>query len=115
MTEVVITIASEAVVEKGAGVRFDLPALGPHTTGFVIRSHGQAYAYVNRCAHVPVELDWTPGQFFNVTQEWLICATHGALYAPDSGDCVMGPCKGRQLTRLALAERDGLIMIYPDR
>lgn len=115
MTEAVITITSADVVEKGAGIRFDLPALGPHATGFVIRSHGQAYAYVNRCAHVPVELDWEHGKFFNVTNEWLICATHGAMYAPNSGECVMGPCKGKQLTPIALTEADGIISIYPQK
>lgn len=115
MTEMVITIASQDVAEKGDGVRFDLPTRGLHATGFVIRSDGQAFAYVNRCAHVPVELDWQQGKFFNVTNEWLICATHGAMYAPNTGECVTGPCKGKQLTPLALTEANGIISIYPEK
>lgn len=115
MSDDTIQIASAAVPEKGDGVRFDLPALGPHATGFVIRSNGVAYAYVNRCAHVPVELDWEHGKFFNLTQEWLICATHGAMYAPHTGYCVMGPCKGRQLTPIPLREQHGVIEIYPEQ
>lgn len=106
-----IAIPSCDVREKEEGVRFDLPMLGAHVTGFVIRSHGHAYAYVNQCAHVPVELDWEHGKFFNVTQEWLICATHGAMYAPHTGYCVMGPCKGKQLKPIPLQELEGMIYI----
>lgn len=115
MTDNVIEVSSASVLEKGDGVRFDLPMLGAHATGFVVRHQGSAYAYVNRCKHVPVELDWEHGKFFNVTQEWLICATHGAMYAPHTGYCVMGPCKGRQLTPIPLQEIDGVIRIFADR
>ena len=30
--------------------------------------------------------------------------THGALYAPDSGACRGGPCRGAGLTRLPVFE-----------
>jgi nitrite reductase/ring-hydroxylating ferredoxin subunit len=30
----------------------------------------------------------------------LICATHGAVYRPDDGVCVAGPCVGASLTLL---------------
>lgn len=111
MTAHSVRLASDQIQEKGDGVRFDLPQLGPHTTGFAIRFDGQVYAYVNRCAHVPVELDWEHGKFFNVSQQWIICATHGAMYAPDSGQCVMGPCKHKALTPLNAREADGWVEI----
>ena len=113
MSQTVIRFPSDVVTEAGDGQRFDLPALGPHATGFVVRFHGQAYAYVNRCAHVPVELDWEHGKFFDVTAEWLICATHGAMYAPQTGHCVMGPCQGKRLTPIPLTESAGVIEIFP--
>ncbi len=106
-----IRFASTQLVEKGDGVRFPIPQLGLHATGFAIRYDGQVYAYVNRCAHVPVELDWEHGKFFNVTQEWIICATHGAMYAPQTGQCVMGPCKHQALTALAVTELGGWVEI----
>lgn len=106
---------SSALVEKGEGLRFSIPTLGPHATGFVIRFEGKAYAYVNRCAHVPVELDWTHGQFFDSSQTLLICATHGAMYAPQSGHCVLGPCRGKQLTALPVTEQNGRVCIHLDR
>lgn len=99
------------LLEQSRGVRFALPEYGERVTGFVVRYNGRPYAYVNRCAHVPVELDWAEGEFFDLTGHYLICATHGARYVPSSGHCVMGPCKGQSLQRLEVTERDGNIYL----
>ncbi len=65
---------------------------------FVILFDGGIYAYLNRCDHIPMEMDWNPGQFFDDDQQHIICSTHNALYLPDSGQCVLGPCpKGSKL------------------
>ena len=111
MTAADLTFNSEELQEKGDGLRFAIPALGQHATGFIVRFEGKPYAYVNRCAHVPVELDWEHGKFFNLTQEWLICATHGAMYAPQTGHCVVGPCQGRSLSPIPVSEEAGLITV----
>jgi nitrite reductase/ring-hydroxylating ferredoxin subunit len=100
--------------ERQQGIRFTLPELGEHVTGFVVRFNGQVQAYVNRCAHVPVELDWNEGDFFNITKDYLICATHGAHYHPETGYCVMGPCKGDALQKIAVIECDDKVMIQLD-
>ncbi|CAG0965361.1 toluene monooxygenase system ferredoxin subunit [Methylophilaceae bacterium] len=105
---------SEDLQERGPGVRFDLPELGERVTGFAVRYNGLPRAYVNRCAHVPVELDWNEGDFFNVARDYLICATHGAHYQPETGYCVMGPCKGKGLVKIAVFECDNEIMIQLD-
>lgn len=102
---------SASLVERTSGVRFDLPELGRYVTGFVVRFDGKAYAYVNQCAHMPVELDWNQGDFFDLSRNYLICATHGAHYLPDNGYCVMGPCKGRNLQPIPAHERDNKIYI----
>jgi nitrite reductase/ring-hydroxylating ferredoxin subunit len=112
MTDLVAEFNSEALQDRGPGLRFDLPQMGKHATGFVVRFDGKAYAYVNQCAHVPVELDWDHGNFFNINQDYLICATHGAHYKPDSGYCVMGPCKGKRLQVLQVEEHENQIRIY---
>lgn len=103
--------ASASVVEQGAGFKFPLPEYDERTTGFVVRYQGQVFAYVNRCAHVPVELDWNDGDFFDLTRHYLICATHGAHYLPNDGHCVMGPCKGKKLEALKVVERDEQIFL----
>jgi nitrite reductase/ring-hydroxylating ferredoxin subunit len=100
---------SEEVVERGEGVRFTVPALGGSASAFVIRYQQRVYAYLNRCSHVPTELDWQPGQFFDGDGIYLICAVHGALFSPDSGACRYGRCAGRGLHPLQVIERDGAI------
>lgn len=107
----VVVFKSADVQEQGKGLRFALPALGEFANGFVVRYHGQAYAYVNQCAHLAVELDWNEGEFFTAEKDHLVCATHGAHYRPDNGYCVMGPCKGKRLRTIPLTEEEQEIII----
>lgn len=106
-----VVCASDDVVERERGFRFALPELGERATGFIVRFNGMVYAYLNQCAHVPVELDWNEGDFFDFSKSYLICATHGAHYWPETGLCVMGPCKGRSLHQIQVFERDNKILI----
>jgi len=105
---------SSALEEGGKGVRFTVTTAEGETPAFAVRFSGKAYAYINRCAHVPVELDWMDGAFFDYSKLYLICATHGATYLPENGVCVMGPCKGKRLTPLAIEERDGRVLLVKD-
>ena len=92
-------------------MRFTLDRDGVSEPGFALRFRGQVHAYLNRCAHLPVELDWQPGQFFDHSGLYLICATHGALYAPDSGRCMGGRCAGKGLTAVGVIEHDGQVLL----
>ncbi|MBL8481498.1 MAG: Rieske 2Fe-2S domain-containing protein [Rhodocyclaceae bacterium] len=102
---------SGELAEGGAGVRFELQRYGRAMQAFVVRYCGVARAYLNECAHVPIELDWMPGQFFDDSGLYLICATHGAIYDPASGRCLGGPCNGRGLLPVQVEERDGGIYL----
>ena len=110
----VLICDSEALRDGGAGVRFPVSVFGEAATGFVVRFRGTAYAYLNRCAHVPIELDWVEGQFFESGGEYLMCATHGAVYRPESGMCAGGPCRGARLRPIAVHEVDGKVYWQPD-
>ncbi len=103
--------ASADLVERGPGFRFKVRRAGELAPAFVIRYEGRPQAFLNRCAHVSVELDWENGQFFDSSRLYLICSTHGAMYEPDSGYCVAGPCKGASLTAIAVEERDGAVFL----
>jgi nitrite reductase/ring-hydroxylating ferredoxin subunit len=113
-TEKVLICDAAAVEEGGKGVRFPLTAGGEDGTGFVVRYNGTAYAYLNRCAHVPIELDWAEGEFFESSGLYLMCSTHGAIYAPESGRCEGGPCRGGRLRAIAVDETDGQLFWQPD-
>ncbi len=106
--------ASAALSDGGDGVRFTVRRGGRDVPAFVVRFGGQVFAYLNRCTHVAVELDWQPGRFFDADRAYLICATHGALYRPESGRCVAGPCRGGRLEALVVVERDGGVFLAED-
>ncbi len=106
--------ASSDLLNGSKGIRFPVTAVGEDTTGFAVRYHGIAYAYLNRCSHVPIELDWNEGDFFGIGGVYLICSTHGAMYAPESGHCLGGPCRGRGLRKILVTEKDNQVFWQPD-
>ena len=106
--------ASDELVEGGSGVRFTVERHGVSEAAFVVRFRGRVHAYLNRCAHLAVELDWQPGEFFDLSGLYLICATHGALYAPESGRCLGGRCNGKGLEAVAVSERDGGVFLIEE-
>lgn len=101
--------ASDALAERGPGVRFEVEYFGDTAPAFVVRANGRVHGYLNRCSHVPMELDWQEGMFFDSDGRDLICSTHGALYDPQSGRCLGGPCNRTPLVRLLMEERDGSV------
>ncbi len=104
-----IICTSEALTDGGDGVRFEADQNGERLPAFAVRFGGKVYAYLNRCAHVQIEMDWMPGRFFDSYGLYLICATHGATYLPENGRCIAGPCKGARLTPIRVTETQGKI------
>ena len=48
------------------------------------------------------------------TGKYIICATHGAAFAPTTGECLLGPCKGDYLDAVKTEIRDGVIYVPAD-
>lgn len=103
--------SSGELTEGGKGVRFTVERNGREEAAFVVRYDGVPRAYLNRCQHVPVELDWMEGEFFDHSGLHLVCSTHGAAYLPESGFCIAGPCKGRRLQSVTVEETGGQIWL----
>ncbi len=70
----------------------------------VVRKDGHVFAYRNRCPHRGIPLEWLPDQFLDHSASLIQCATHGALFLIDSGECVAGPCAGQSLDALTCTE-----------
>lgn len=94
--------------DSGLAVGFDVVYQGFTCRAFMIRYAGQVHAYLNRCSHVAMEMDFQPDRFFDTTGRWLICSTHGAIYEPDTGACRGGPCRGG-LVKIAASEDAGVV------
>jgi nitrite reductase/ring-hydroxylating ferredoxin subunit len=107
--------ASGALAEGRSGVRFALNALGGDAQGFAVRFGGAVCAFVNRCPHLGTELDWQPGEFFEESGLYLVCSTHGAIFQPNTGYCVAGPCRGASLEPLQVRERNGEVLLLNDK
>ena len=91
------------------------PPPGGFTGLFAVRpaDGGSPYVYVNSCPHIGVSLDWTPGEMLTRDRSQIVCATHGALFTIETGECVDGPCKGDRLEPVPVTICDGWILV-PD-
>ena len=105
--------ASAELAERGQALVFDVLQYGQPVRAFALRFDGRVVAYLNRCVHVPAEMDWQPGRFLDREQRFIVCSTHGAEYEPLSGRCVAGPCGRGRLSALQVAEIDGKVYWYP--
>ena len=89
---------------------------------FIIRKNNHVYGYKNSCPHVGAPLDWQPNQFLNHDLTLIQCAMHGALFTPENGQCISGPCNGQALTPINIEDTgkkfdlicniDGLLRVY---
>ena len=114
MTQIIFLCNSTDLVNSSAAVPFDVVYCGQTCRAFAIRYQDQVHAYLNRCAHVPMEMDYHSNQFFDSTGHWLICATHGATYQPQTGRCRRGPCRAG-LIRIKLSEINGFVHWHTER
>ncbi|MCY1395311.1 Rieske [2Fe-2S] domain protein [compost metagenome] len=71
---------------------------------FAIRRGGQVFVYRNRCPHRGVALEWQPDNFLDSSASLIQCATHGALFLVETGECIAGPCAGDSLTAVPCSE-----------
>lgn len=104
-----------ALQERGQAHVFDVLLYGAPARAFALRFDGRVVSYLNRCVHVPTEMDWQPGEFLDMDRRWILCSIHGAAYEPSNGRCVGGPCGRGRLTPIRVEERDGKVYWYPSQ
>ena len=81
----------------------------------VVQTAQGRHAYINACPHQFIPLETFPDWVFTDDKQHLVCSGHGALFVPDSGFCVEGPCEGDSLQSLNIVERDGAIYLDESR
>lgn len=78
---------------------------------FAVKRRGTVFVYRNQCPHLGLPLNWQPDQFLDLDRELIQCASHGALFRIDNGQCVAGPCAGKSLIPVDFEEVEGAICI----
>jgi nitrite reductase/ring-hydroxylating ferredoxin subunit len=110
-----VEIGPVSSLPEGTTRKFTLTRDGREREAFVLHHAGGFVAYLNRCCHIPMTMDWVENQFLSDDGQHILCATHGALYEPESGECVAGPPLGQCLTRVPIEIRDGVLWAdWPD-
>jgi nitrite reductase/ring-hydroxylating ferredoxin subunit len=102
-------------LKPGKSMKFMLPIRGVDEECFVVNYEGQFHAYVNRCRHVPMAMDWVDNQFFAEHGRYIMCQTHNAYYEPATGECIAGPSGtcGKLLYRIPVEIDGGVIYARP--
>jgi len=94
----------------------------PENTGrdviFVVHHQNQFYAYYNACPHRGYEgttLCWRRHAFLDKTGQQIVCSGHGACFAIDTGQCVIGPCLGTALKKTSIHVDNGWLYWYKNK
>lgn len=93
-------------LEHGTSKKFTLRRGQRDLEALLVNYEGNYFAYVNRCPHTGITLDWVNNQFFSSDNRYLMCATHGAVFEPPTGECVWGPCFGLALQSVPIEIAD---------
>jgi nitrite reductase/ring-hydroxylating ferredoxin subunit len=99
----------------GRALKFHILWQARLVEGFVVNFGGCYFAFVNRCAHAGIPLDWWPDEFFSDNGRLLICRAHGSYFEPDTGKCAGGPCAGSALVPLHVHRVGDQIVVTPHR
>ena len=87
----------EAIADPGAKTFWftQPPAL---FNGFVVRRGSRVWGYVDRCPHAGRPLPPMDDRYLTREGDLILCSAHGALFRPEDGVCISGPCAGERLT-----------------
>lgn len=77
----------------------------------LVRSAGRVTAYENRCPHARYPLEKLDGSVILQEGRFLVCAAHAASFRASDGAFCGGPGGSEGLTRIAVAVRDGRVVM----
>lgn len=96
-------------IKDGQAKAFPHPSPSEDRDLIIVRRGLNVYGYVNRCPHAGTNLNWQEDEFMTDDEKYLMCFTHGALFEPDTGRCVAGPCAGAHLSEVNLEIENGKV------
>lgn len=99
-----------AMIPDGGARNFVLQMKAGRFHGLAVRRGERAFGFVDRCPHAGLPLAQTLDHYLTPDGSHIVCSWHGALFEPETGDCLAGPCVGRGLTSWPLGVVDGTIV-----
>ncbi|ROR98624.1 nitrite reductase/ring-hydroxylating ferredoxin subunit [Sinobacterium caligoides] len=78
---------------------------------FVVKRDNITRLYLNSCPHLGVPLEHEEDKFLDGDNFYIMCSSHGALFQPEDGLCIYGPCQGQRLSAVDFEIVDQQIMI----
>ena len=78
--------------------------------GFLVRQGAAVRGYVDSCPHAGWPLSVMDDRYLTREGDRILCAAHGALFAPLDGACLAGPCAGDKLTPWPVAVLGGEVV-----
>lgn len=105
-----IALGPVTLVADGGARNFVIQMKAGRFHGFVVRRGAAVHGYVDRCPHAGLPLAQTLDQYLTADARLVACSWHGALFDPETGACVGGPCLGQRLTPWPVAVVDGRLL-----
>ncbi|MFP2908828.1 Rieske (2Fe-2S) protein [Pyxidicoccus sp. 3LFB2] len=78
--------------------------------GFLVRRGDAVHGYVDRCPHAGLPLAQKLDDYLTPDKQLIVCSWHGALFQPEDGRCVGGPCAGARLTSWPVKVENGFVV-----
>ena len=78
--------------------------------GVVVRVGEEIRGYVDSCPHAGWPLSALDDRYLTRDHRHILCAGHGALFTPLTGECVAGPCFGEHLSPWPVEVREGRVV-----
>ncbi len=78
---------------------------------FAVKKDDRLFLYYNYCPHLGTPLEWQEDRFLDSDGALIQCSTHGALFVIESGQCILGPCKGKRLKAIPFVIGNGFLMV----
>ena len=104
-----MTLGPLSLIADGAARNFVLQIGERFFRGFVVRRGDAVFGYVDRCPHAGLPLAQKLDDYLTPDGALIACSWHGALFEPESGACVGGPCVGAALTPWPVTVKDRVL------
>ncbi|HSW24584.1 MAG TPA: Rieske 2Fe-2S domain-containing protein [Burkholderiaceae bacterium] len=110
-----VRLCALADLPDGGARGFDPLGRGRDTV-FAVRHGSAVRVWADRCPHHGTPLPWRKDAYLNAAGDRIVCGAHGALFEPDTGLCVQGPCLGESLRALpCVLTDDGELLLLAAR